>query len=290
MGRKCSVPLCKSNYDNSEKISTFCFPSDPELRNKWLSNIKRKDFVITKNSSVCIKHFSNSDLITETETSRGDRKKQRKINLQRPKPHPSAVPTVFPDYPQHSQPSSTPSTSRLVNYSELKINKAIQENTILLSTFEENDILTEDFNFSSLSLPIPESQTLWIYYTNCDTFYISQIDHTFSPKVLRSCVLKWNNELSGYCVELYFGNITVSSRKYHHLLHQGVIKRESALINLITLLKNYSSVNDDPIHDVKETIRKCSDRLSENSQLSTCSLTFLAEQLELWGKAPSHRR
>lgn len=78
MGRKCSVPYCKSNYKTSDgNISTFRFPKNAILRDKWLRNIKRHDFQITNNSCVCIKHFAPHDLKSESEVKEKDRKKKK---------------------------------------------------------------------------------------------------------------------------------------------------------------------------------------------------------------------
>ena len=67
MGYKCCVPGCTSNYNSAGKegkCSTFGFPQDPVLRQKWLHHIPR-DFVnITKNTRVCIKHFEEKDIHT----------------------------------------------------------------------------------------------------------------------------------------------------------------------------------------------------------------------------------
>ncbi|CAL1277787.1 unnamed protein product [Larinioides sclopetarius] len=46
----CSVPACRGNYDAENKVHVFGFPSDKDLRDKWLRAIPRKDFTITNNS------------------------------------------------------------------------------------------------------------------------------------------------------------------------------------------------------------------------------------------------
>ncbi|XP_035233286.1 THAP domain-containing protein 1-like isoform X2 [Stegodyphus dumicola] len=73
MARKCSVPECRSNYDGTNKhVSTFKFPSDPLLSEKWVKNINRKDFVIRKYSNVCIKHFEEEFIVREDKAVRDD--------------------------------------------------------------------------------------------------------------------------------------------------------------------------------------------------------------------------
>lgn len=53
MPKKCCVVGCRSGYDtNKEKVNTFKFPNDEELKMKWLISIGRKDYKPTKYSSV----------------------------------------------------------------------------------------------------------------------------------------------------------------------------------------------------------------------------------------------
>ena len=60
MGKKCCVPKCTSGYaTSSERRTQFTFPRDEELRNKWIAAIRRKDFVLSSNTTICEKHFED---------------------------------------------------------------------------------------------------------------------------------------------------------------------------------------------------------------------------------------
>lgn len=52
MPKKCSVPLCRGNYDAENKVHVFSFPRNEEISAAWIRAIPRKDFVYTKNSRV----------------------------------------------------------------------------------------------------------------------------------------------------------------------------------------------------------------------------------------------
>lgn len=49
---RCIVPNCRGNYDkDGPKVSTFGFPSEESLRQKWIAAIPR-NFTVTKNTRV----------------------------------------------------------------------------------------------------------------------------------------------------------------------------------------------------------------------------------------------
>ena len=64
MPRRCVVPGCKSNYDsNSVKVSSFAFPKDLQLKQKWINAMHRKDWQPTSCSSVCSIHFRENEIL-----------------------------------------------------------------------------------------------------------------------------------------------------------------------------------------------------------------------------------
>ncbi|XP_058838199.1 zinc finger protein 354B-like [Topomyia yanbarensis] len=86
MVRKCCVSDCNSNYDavlrkGQSVISTFKFPDDPELRNRWIRAVKRGDnWKPGTTASVCINHFQPEDILKYGKPA---------------KLKPNAVPTIF---------------------------------------------------------------------------------------------------------------------------------------------------------------------------------------------------
>uniref|UniRef100_A0A3B3RCL7 THAP domain-containing protein 1 n=1 Tax=Paramormyrops kingsleyae TaxID=1676925 RepID=A0A3B3RCL7_9TELE len=53
-------------------LSFFTFPSDEEIRRKWIVAIRRKKFAITPHTRVCSRHFKAED-IREPASERGRR-------------------------------------------------------------------------------------------------------------------------------------------------------------------------------------------------------------------------
>ena len=67
MVNNCSAVNCKSGYRGQPKepnLSFFTFPlKDQDLLKEWLSRVKRIDFMPTKTSTLCSKHFEPEDFI-----------------------------------------------------------------------------------------------------------------------------------------------------------------------------------------------------------------------------------
>ncbi|KAH7941300.1 hypothetical protein HPB49_011910 [Dermacentor silvarum] len=100
MPRNCGVPLCSTNASKDPQIRYHEFPINAERRAAWLRNISRegpggKGTVWQPNERclVCALHFTEQDY-----------KKTEKLRILLP----TAVPTVFPDYPSYMSTRSTP--------------------------------------------------------------------------------------------------------------------------------------------------------------------------------------
>ena len=97
---KCAAYKCKSGCNPAKKSelhgvstvrpSVFRFPSDnPELRKKWISNLKRDDSFNPDNCGVCERHFREEDFIDAAPANSKDKIRERKrLKF-------GAIPTVF---------------------------------------------------------------------------------------------------------------------------------------------------------------------------------------------------
>ena len=114
MVNKCVAPGCKGGYDSSDNktvISTFRFPADESRRKIWTSRVPRLNWTPSNNSVLCEKHFEESCFKTERNDLKNDRRKQRKGELQRKELKDDAVPTIWPNCPNHlSKTAPSPRT------------------------------------------------------------------------------------------------------------------------------------------------------------------------------------
>lgn len=75
MPSSCCVVFCTSGYkSNQEKVSSFLFPKDEALKEKWLKAIPRKNLVADSLTVVCAKHFTEDQIIRTWESGTGSNK------------------------------------------------------------------------------------------------------------------------------------------------------------------------------------------------------------------------
>ncbi|XP_023211324.1 uncharacterized protein LOC111614174 [Centruroides sculpturatus] len=97
---KCCAPRCRGNYKNGPCVSMFKFPSNSDIRRKWIHALAR-DFNPTANTCVCELHFADEDIIKHSEYYDGKSGSLLKVPFKYPKLKDGAIPTLLPDYPSY---------------------------------------------------------------------------------------------------------------------------------------------------------------------------------------------
>ncbi|KAH7941356.1 hypothetical protein HPB49_012564 [Dermacentor silvarum] len=98
----CCVPGCRSGYNGvDEKVSLFCLPANPELRDRWKRAIPRQETAgfsfESKYVRVCEKHFDAGDIIrADVCTVNGS---VVSLPRDRPKLAVDAIPRIFEGLP-----------------------------------------------------------------------------------------------------------------------------------------------------------------------------------------------
>ena len=113
MVNKCAAPGCDTGYKRAKKnedpgpseeehVSCFHFPSNEERMKIWESKVPREGFKATKYSVLCEKHFTPNDFQIESiEISNKWRAQKKGERLQRKFLTEDAVPSLWPNCPQH---------------------------------------------------------------------------------------------------------------------------------------------------------------------------------------------
>ena len=102
MVNKCVAPGCTSGYTSAGKndCAMFRFPKNEQLNKIWIARVPRHSWKPSKNAVLCERHFVSDDFLPERVDTNVSRKKKRG-NLERKKLKQSAIPSQWPNCPEH---------------------------------------------------------------------------------------------------------------------------------------------------------------------------------------------
>jgi len=239
---KCSAYGCKSGYDSqvADNTVTFhTFPSDPEIRDKWIRANPRDDFVPTKYSRLCSLHFQPSDFIHVRSDTNHRRLKTLSENLQRGYLKQDAVPSIFPNAPEYlSTPGRTPRTTRKATSGSRREDEARK-----LDELEESFRASDDV--SSLSLAdistklaqetsLPQGFNITIVDSSLLVYMLELSDDNI-PTIVACITLK--SDLTLTCS---LQGKLVPTSQYSDLV-TGQLAQLSQLVNLMARLKSWQT-------------------------------------------------
>ena len=278
MVNKCSVPCCKSGYDEASSttsgVSLHRFPSNPEKAAAWLRAINRDDFVISKNSRVCSVHFLPTDFKSTSADTNSTRKNRRSSQaaLEKKILKSTAIPSVFPGQPKYltaKKPSerSQNSTTTARRAKEEKHLQHLEEEMLRRDLVSDIDDLESTATLPSGFDKIrKDSQLIYIY-----------MDENFS-QLIASVVI--NSDLKA---TIFFNGKKVSSSKTRHLLScDGSVRSQTDLCNVLSLVKSWCSEgNDQDLIDIlsEQTIQLMQQLMEKGYNVEL--LNFMCEQIKL---------
>ena len=114
MVNKRCVPGCRTNYEikkGERNVTCFTFPTEEQLKKKWLRKIPRHNLKVSKHTVVCIKHFRESDAIKNDVLPKKHGKPDTSISRKNFALQKDAVPCIYPNLPSYFS-SSTGSVHR----------------------------------------------------------------------------------------------------------------------------------------------------------------------------------
>lgn len=203
MPKKCCVPGCVSNYKGQEYTSVFAFPSDSHLKEKWLTSIPRKDYVVTKHSAVCIKHFHASYIQTDDPVKR-DKGSLIGVRRKKPRLREDAVPTIFQLLP--SSPSHLSKKRKLFKDE--------------LETFDSHIIQNSDdtiSSFQSLCTEINEHVNDWVIIKSEHVVTCCRIDTLGCPYVRIAVKIK-----PDFSPEIFYDGLEINAECFAFILSSSL--------------------------------------------------------------------
>ncbi|XP_047112066.1 THAP domain-containing protein 5-like [Schistocerca piceifrons] len=192
MPRRCCMPNCSGNYDNGPKVSVFYFPSDENLRRKWLSAVHRQDWTPSKHSVICELHFNKDDILSSTSmydpktgillTAPLDRRRLRK----------DAIPSKLPGCPSYL------SSHQTAVREDPEIRRGRLENRALQIAIQESvdthAKMIDAISFDSLEqmktkLSECEKHSDWVVINKSDSVRLVLLKHNPYPRIFCHVVI-----------------------------------------------------------------------------------------------------
>lgn len=288
MGRKCSVPGCKSNYlsQHSSHVSVYQFPKDEALRTAWLKRIRRGDsFLITNNMGICKHHFKSDDFKTTSETLYNRYKTPRTRILQNQKLKKDAIPSIFRCFPSYYNGTTNHTINRTDAY-ERRQKFLLKRDEAEAEKFEKMDTITNDCDFNQFIPSSAPDECAW-KVISFDKFTVISCFNV-EKKFTVNRYARLEKLPLGLDVTLFMTDSKIKKSEYLHLLTNGIVTKCSQLLNIITFLSNYNIPRNDAT--IKSCVNVLTKLLRVEEDKSVQGL-FFAEQLELMLIAKSeHRR
>ncbi|XP_077519977.1 uncharacterized protein LOC144129777 [Amblyomma americanum] len=164
MPGSCCTPNCKSNYDGGPSVRVHRFPADPTMRAAWTRAVPRKDFLPTKYTVLCEKHFLPTDYLKTTAYTDIITGKAVEVPLKTIRLKQTAIPSLSPKCPAYlSRPQA--SVREAPEQKRIRLEDASMQEAILLSkqTQAEEEAKNRINGFSDLldALPSLQNSDFW---------------------------------------------------------------------------------------------------------------------------------
>ena len=200
MPQTCCAPGCDTGNRSEvkarnpdEKISLFKFPQEENRRKLWIARVPRKNWDVSKISYLflCEKHFHKDDF----ETGYRDAKRQYKTGKvrQRKALKPHALPSLWPNLPQHlSKPPVTNRKTLFATSESRKVNEKNEMEKKMRKEEECNLIRSVEELYSKLKCEKELSHL--VIRKNPDWITVTSLTDTEEPKV---------NFSISYCIQKF---------------------------------------------------------------------------------------
>jgi hypothetical protein len=251
MVKKCCVTGCNSNYlKESEKVTVYRLPSNPEERKRWMKAIPRDNIPDKPDTVVCAKHFPPNFAVVKVKG----------------RERPSEPPSIFKNLPKSLLPTPPPlkrSTNKATSAS-----RSIKEDE--LSKFLEADKFSSLQNLTDILSQNRLGEDI-IYYICGDCVYIQAKEFCQNKCGIAKFVLKISPNLS---YEAYHAGIrchitTLTKNRIHVLNHWSKIEEAVRFLKVLDV-DNKKSVLLQHV-EAMSNMNSTSQRKSYAPELANCT-------------------
>ncbi|XP_077498527.1 uncharacterized protein LOC144109623 [Amblyomma americanum] len=207
MPGSCCAPNCKSNYDGGPSVRMHRFPTDPTMRAAWTTAVPRGDFLPTKYTVLCEKHFLPTDYLKTTAYTDIKTGKVVEVPLKTIRVNQTALASLFPKCSAYlSRPQA--SVREAPEQKRIRLEDASMQEAILLSkqTQAEEEAKNRINGFSDFldALPSLQNSNFWTII-NKDGKVFLDLTLDSAPAVRSSVIVS-----SDLRVEVFFGETRLS--------------------------------------------------------------------------------
>lgn len=235
MVKTCCIPSCRSNYPSTKNegyFSCFSFPNDEQRKELWMRAIPR-NFIPTKNSFVCEKHFDSDDIIKFDKHLQADGT-IKLLLLRSPKLKEGAIPKIFPNLPSYlTKPKQMKRTDPQCRREAL-----FTRNNNEIEDFLSSDLIKDYMDlFENYSAKINISGWEIKKCDNAIYFYILNYEKSLSVE----SSIEINKSLQ---IKIFHKDVQISANDLKWILPSDLIlSRWSEVDNLLSRYKNVSNEN-----------------------------------------------
>jgi len=278
---------CKSGYDSQvadDNVTFHTFPTDPEIRDKWIRANPRNDFVPTKYSRLCSLHFQPSDFIHVRSDTNHRRLKILSENRQRRYLKQDAVPSMFPNAPEYlSTPVRTPRTTRKAASGSRREDEARKLHELEESFHASDDVSSLSLTDISTTLlqetSLPQGFNISII-DNSLLVYMLELSDDNIPTIVACITLK--SDLTLTCS---LQGKLVPPSQYSDLVTEQLAQL-SQLVNVMARLKSWqtdpsSTSSSFYVLTAIDILEKAIDCLQDSNSDEHRQIHFIVEQLQL---------
>ncbi|KAG1651616.1 THAP domain-containing protein 1 [Nymphon striatum] len=303
---KCAAFGCRSGYkgETADRILSFHkFPlKDPELIQRWLRRLQRKNFVPTENSRLCSLHFDDSSFVLQT-TDKNKKRAGARDFSQLSKRYVfkikyllrlviNAVPSIFPNCPSYmkseftNECSASRGKSATTEGRQDRMNSQLQEN--IQNFWSEDSIKSIEDVYQKLEAQsgyIPIGFT-WILQSE-KLLILSIVWNDGVPRIVGSITL-----CSSLSISITVNGGIVAPQKFKHITSKEKLENFDTLRNLMAAVKNWIVISETDCSELldkaKDSLEKYMDKCEGIEKQKQCG--FLREQIGLLESSKKSRR